>query len=225
MSASFSIKESFEFGWKTFKARPWIFVKAGLAVALIGAVFNLVSSGLGELGKITGGPLFILIAILSLAVSLASIYVSLTVNNMGTISFYLKAHDDVSSVTLRDLYRPHPFWRFLLSVLMVTVIVIIGFILLIIPGIIAVLALSFTTYLVLTRDIKAADAIKESLRLTNGNRWKLFLFILASLLVNIVGFIALFIGLFVTIPVSLLAYVHVFRTIEAAKEGLTAPAA
>ncbi len=210
-----SVKESILYGWRAFKARPWPLIKVSLVLFAISFAFSFVNGILGALGNTTDGAAIMLIGLLSFAVSLASIYVNITVNNMGVLTYFLKAHDDAATVTLRDLWRPHPFWRYLLAMLIVVLLVIGGLILLVVPGIIIALALSFTTYVVLTRDLSAWEAVKESARLTKGNRWKLFLLSLAIAALTIVGFLALFIGLLVTIPISILAYVHAFRTLEA----------
>jgi uncharacterized membrane protein len=58
--------------------------------------------------------------------------------------------------------------------------------------------------------------------LTKGNRWKLFQLSLALLLLNILGLLALLVGLFVTIPVSFIAMVHAYRALkgEAVEEAV-----
>ena len=221
-----SVKESLLFGWRTFKGNPWAFVKVSLILFAISFVFSFINSVLGALGKDAAETLALSVGILSLVVSLASIYVNITVNNMGVLTFFLKTHDSVASASLRDLWRPHPFWRYLLAMVMIVVLVCVGLVLLIVPGIIIGLALSLTSYIILTRDLTAWEAIKESARITKGHRFKLFLLSLAIAGLTTVGFLALFVGLLVTIPVSLLAYVHAFRTLEANAGAITpAPAA
>ena len=119
---------------------------------------------------------------------------------IGLIAFALKAHDDVSKVSVHDLWHTANFWKFVGTRILTIIIVLVGLILLIVPGIIAALALMFATYVVVDRGFGPIEAIKESVRLTKGHRWELFLLALALIGLNILGAIALLVGLLVTIP-------------------------
>lgn len=222
MTPTLSVKECLVFGWAQFKKRPWIFVKAGILLGVLQMVLNVISSWTGNLGNQTTGVTLIVVALFSIAISIVSVYIGITVNNMGALTFYLKAHDDVSSVHLRDLYRAHPFWRYFLMSLLVGLAVVVGLVLFIVPGIIAGLMFSLAPYLVLEHDFRPTEAIRESQRMTKGNRWKLFLLVLAIIGINIVGAILLLVGLLVSIPVSTLAFAHAYRTLS---DKATLPAA
>ncbi|MGB4076488.1 MAG: hypothetical protein WBK28_02170 [Minisyncoccia bacterium] len=226
MTSTLSVQESFSFGWRTFKARPWIFVQAALVLIAISIVFNILGSLLGAGAEADGGIALISV-LLSLVLAVASLYVSITVNNMGFMSFYLKAHDALSSVSLRDLWRPHPFWKFVLAIITLGVTVLVGLILLIVPGVIFSLMFFPTLYIVLERELGPIEAMKEAARMTKGNRWKLLLFGFAVLGINLVGALVLLVGLLVSIPVSMLATIHVYRTLanHTAVAPVTPPAA
>ena len=64
-----------------------------------------------------------------------------------------------------------------------------------IPGIIASLGLGFATYLVVDRGMQPVASLKESWRITKGNKWRIFLLGLALTGVNILGALALVVGL------------------------------
>jgi preprotein translocase subunit SecY len=91
------------------------------------------------------------------------------------------------------------------------IVILFGLILFIVPGIVAGVALLFTSYLIIDRDLGPVDAMKESLRITNGHRWNIVLFLLLATGLNILGALFFGIGLLVTIPVSALALVHIYR--------------
>ena len=55
--------------------------------------------------------------------------------------------------------------------------------------------------------------MSESHRLTRGHKWQLFGFVLLLLLINLLGLLALVVGLLVSIPVSTLAFVHAYRVL------------
>ncbi len=141
---------------------------------------------------------------------------------MGETSFFLRTHDDTASSELKDLWHPHPFWKFLGTSVLAGIIILIGFILLIVPGIIAAIMFSFVTYLVIEKGMQPVEALKESVRLTKGNRLQLFLLGLALLGVNILGLLALGVGLLVSVPVSYLAATHAYRMISGTQDSLPA---
>jgi uncharacterized membrane protein len=155
--------------------------------------------------------------------SLVSFVVSILAS-LGLTSFSLRAHDNIETVTIGDLWNPDPVWRYLGAYLLILLIVIVGFILLVIPGIIASLGLSFATYLVIDRGMQPVASIKESWRITKGNKWRIFLLGLALTGVNILGALALVVGLLVSVPITLLAVVHAYRYLLAQAGPAPVPA-
>ena len=130
---------------------------------------------------------------------------------MGVTALYLRAHDDVASARIADLWQPKFFWPFLALSILTFVAVVLGLIAFIIPGIIISLALALAGQLMIDRGLGPIEALKESARLTKGHRLSLLWLGLASALLNIVGILALLVGLFVTVPVTMLAFVHAYR--------------
>lgn len=199
---TFSIGACLRYGFETFKKRPWYLV----------GVFLLVSGGSSLLSKIIiqGGDsrgAFLVVAafVVNFAVG--------TLAGLGLAAFVLKAHDTIESVTLADLWHPSLFWNYAIAAVLYGLIVVIGLILLIIPGIVLMLAYWFTPYIVVDRGLGPLEALKESARITKGRRLDLFLLLLAVLGLNIIGAILLFVGLLVSIPVTTLAVVHAYRTL------------
>ena len=97
----------------------------------------------------------------------------------------------------------------LISFLLVSVIALVGFVLLIIPGIIATIGLSQTFYVLQDQpELGAEGAIRESWRLTwtNGNMLKVFLMGFVIFFVTLGGLLALGVGLLFAMPlVSVMA--------------------
>lgn len=187
------------FGWEHFKKRPWFFIGAVLLVVIFSGILSALTPD---------QPQDAFGFLLTIAVVALNIFIE-----MGLVAFAIKTHDNLESVTLRDLWHPQNFWYYVAVKILTGIIVVIGLILLIVPGIIAALALLFSTYLVIDRGMGPIEAMKESVRLTKGHRWQLFLLALSLLALNILGALALLVGLVVTIPVSLLAIVHAYRTL------------
>jgi len=207
----FSTGAALRFGWETFKKRPWFL--AG-TIFLAYAVSWSVSSALQSprIGGITAFVLFLV----SVAIG--------TLIAMGLTAFTLHAHDDMSKVSMEDLWHPQSFWNYLGASILTGLIVLVGLVLLIVPGIIFTLMFAFVKYLVIDRDLNPVAAMKESERITHGHRLELLLFFLALVGFNILGLLALAVGLLVTVPVSMLAIAHAYRTLAHAASEMTANA-
>lgn len=202
-----TVKECLSYGWRTFLARPWFFAGTVLLIMVIQGL----SSALQK-----GSP--------GLVAFIISIIVS-TLLYSGLINLYVKAHDDVRGARFSDLWNPKPFWRYLAVSVLVSAIVFVGFILLIVPGIIAGLAVSLSGYLVVDKSRMPIKALKESLALTRGKRWKLLLIDLSFAGIIILGFIPLLLGTFIAVPVVMLAAAHAYRILAGAKTPLETPQA
>lgn len=192
-----SVRENIMFGWETFKKRPLFFMGVVLVVVVItAALSSLTPENPRDL--------------MSVLVAIAALGINILVE-MGLVSFALKTERDPMSVTFNNLIHTNSFWQYVATKILTGVIVVLGLILVIIPGIIAALTLIFATYIVIDRQMGPIEAMKESARMTKGHRWQLFLLALALLGLNILGALALMLGLLVTIPVSLFALAHVYR--------------
>ncbi|MGE0322388.1 MAG: hypothetical protein AB7K71_04075 [Polyangiaceae bacterium] len=71
----------------------------------------------------------------------------------------------------------------------------IGFLLLIVPGVILACGWMFSEWLVVDRDTPAMQAIGDSWRLTDGHKMNLFVFGLLSILIFVVGCFACYFGI------------------------------
>lgn len=83
----------------------------------------------------------------------------------------------------------------------------------IVPGVIVGLGLWFNQYVVVDQQLGAIDALKESWRLTEGNKVQLFLFALTSSLLMLAGLLACGVGIFVAAPVIGLATATVYHSL------------
>ncbi|MAZ67315.1 hypothetical protein CL652_00920 [bacterium] len=194
---SFSKKEAFQFGWRRFKERPLFLIGLFILTTIISGVTGFVAEKVGDGGVGT-------------AVNLIDFAIQVILG-MGMTLILLRVYDQVDT-DYTDLLEPlHLFWKYLAMTILVLVVVFVGFVLFIIPGIIAGIALAFASYLVIDRNLGPVEALKESMRITHGHRWNLFIFGLSVFFINIFGALFFGVGLIVTIPVSALATVHVYR--------------
>ncbi len=99
----------------------------------------------------------------------------------------------------------------------------VGLILLIIPGIIWAIQFCFYDYLIVDRGFGPVDALKKSSEITKGVKLDLFVFGMLLGIINLLGFICLVVGLFVTIPTTMVAMAFVYRKLLAQTELIEIP--
>ncbi len=90
----------------------------------------------------------------------------------------------------------------------------IGFVLCIIPGIIAAVFLIFSHFAVLDENLQAGDAIKRSIDLVKPQFGGVFGFMVVAFLINLVGLILCGIGLLVSWPVTIVAGAYVYKGLK-----------
>lgn len=105
----------------------------------------------------------------------------------------------------------------LLAALLVMVAVIMGFILLVIPGVWIWVMLSLTTVVQVKRDLDGVAAVKASYELVTGNWWRVFGMMFFILLLNFAGALCLMIGLLITMPLSYLIMIEMVDDLERLK--------
>jgi uncharacterized membrane protein len=94
----------------------------------------------------------------------------------------------------------------------------IGLIFLIVPGIFILAILFFVPYVVVDEKRGILQSLARNMELTKGIRLQLFLFILVLIVVNVLGVLALGVGLLVTFPVTYLASAYVYRRVNSPQE-------
>ena len=193
----FSKKEAINYGFKLAKKNLFFFVGIFgivIAVAIVMGVLRLSAAH---------APL------VAFVIWLAQTIIDLVIG-IGLIHITLKFVDN-KKPRYKDLFYYKLIVNYFLASLLTGLIVIGGFILLIIPGIFFALRLKFAVYLIIDKNLAPVDAVKASWRITKGNVWNLFFFGILLGLINILGFLCLIVGLFVTVPLSMLATTFVYR--------------
>jgi uncharacterized membrane protein len=104
--------------------------------------------------------------------------------------------------------------NYLVATLLYGLMVGVGFLLCILPGIVVAYLGFLTPFYVLDQRMAPVDAIRASFKVTSANVGALLGFAIVVFLVYIVGAIACLVGLLVTAPVALLAITYVFRQIN-----------
>lgn len=206
-TSKFSCKEAVRFGWDMMKANFWFFV--GLLVAAF--IIKIIPSQLAEVVKKDNKSLYFIF-------TLISIFFSILVD-MGIVRTSLKISNQEKGDVF-DLFNCYPlFFKYLWSTILYGLMVIGGFILLVVPGVIVAIRGSMYRYLIIDKGLGPLEAIKESFRLTKGSGWDLFVLYCLLVGINILGLLALVLGLFATIPVGMIASVFVYRKLLGVVSG------
>jgi uncharacterized membrane protein len=199
MKTNFTYSEAVSFGWEKMKKHFWFFV--GLLIIIWLA--QIVPTGIANFFK---HKLVVLYVFLTIAAWIIQVIIK-----MGTIKITLDVFDK-EEAKLNTLFSDiHLLWKFILGSIVYGLIVFGGFILLIVPGIIWAIKYQFFAYLIIDKKLEPLEAIKKSGEITSGNKGFLFLLGLLFVLINIAGAICFFIGLFATIPTTMMAMTYVYR--------------
>ena len=92
----------------------------------------------------------------------------------------------------------------------------IGFIALLLPAVYATIRLQFFRYFIVEdENMGPIHAFKKSISITRGKFWQLLGFICLLVLFNLVGLMLLFVGLLITVPVTMIAYTELYKKLSA----------
>ena len=204
----FSKSEAILFGWNTLKKNFRFFLGMLAIVVVVNVLVGLVISSFSEEAP----------KVLVMVVSVISWVLDLLIS-MGVIKITLKFCDQ-EQATYRDLFSAYRLLlNYIVGSIVYGIIVAIGFVFLIIPGIYLAVKYQFYDYLIIDKGMGPIEAIKRSGVLTEGVKRNLVLFWLTLVGINILGIIALGVGLIATVPVSWLAHAYVYRRLELQAEN------
>ena len=112
------------------------------------------------------------------------------------------------------MYYPHILVliaEYIIVTLLYGVLVILGTLFFIIPGVYFLVRYQFCTYLIIDKKYDPLKAMQQSARMTDKNMWQLFLFDLTLGAFNVLGMFFLGLGLLISIPITLLAFVYTYK--------------
>ena len=113
---------------------------------------------------------------------------------------------NVNMLTQTDNLGPY-----VLTVIVVSIGMIIGFVLCIIPGIIWMVLTAYAPLVALDKGVGPGEAISTSIDWVKNNAGRVILVLIVAYVVQTLGIIACCVGLLVSIPVSLVAITYSYR--------------
>ncbi|HZR81189.1 MAG TPA: hypothetical protein VFD92_08835 [Candidatus Binatia bacterium] len=170
-----SVTEVYGFGWSELK-------RSFLELLLIGVVWLLLSSVSGYL---RGGLVGLAYEVLVLG----------PVTFGGMWAFLRAARGETPDVA--DLFAAFriDYWQAVLASVLLHAIIAIGFVLLVVPGVIAAVRLSWVPYIVIDERVDAITAVRESWERTRGHGWTIFGIWLLAIPIVLVGIALLVVGI------------------------------
>lgn len=222
MNKSFSIGEAISYGWNRVWANWQVLCGGTLALYIINIVIELITKGVKD-----SLPGVIAMGIVGAAFGLftAAVASKAALLEGRGVKATWKAVSDATSTTYGRLLL-----MFVLTALIILAIGLIGFVLILATGNNSpfqalVMTICFVTFVFISVRLRftafsvidgstAVESIKKSWKITKGVFWKLLGLSILLALINIVGAIALLVGLLVTIPLSIVAMGHVYNKLH-----------
>lgn len=147
----------------------------------------------------------------------------LPVFQYGGSYLFLKASRN-ENFEIKEMFNGfNNYLNVVLAHLLASAIIALGFVMLIIPGIIAACRLAFVPYLVMDRDMEPIAAVEKSWQMTRGHGWRIFGMGLLVIPIALLGLLLLFVGLIPAIMWISTAFASLYYAVElkeqAALEG------
>lgn len=222
---TFSIKSVLLFGWEETKKHYWFLLQAGFIAALV----------MG--GTVHTGPLTF-ISMLVVALGVIAIALSMTYGKEPSFKTALLPFEDPSVMgrallstiiyiilggilvsimaaagnvlglaVFSNLFTPD---KVLMVRILTTIVLVLGLLAIIYISI----RLKFYLYAIVDKEARTLESFKYSNAITQGHFWKLLGLNLILAVINIIGALPLGLGLFITIPFTVLAYTKTYRVLS-----------
>ncbi|MDD9348816.1 hypothetical protein [Mumia sp.] len=211
-----NVGRAISFGWDRFKDNWGVWV----GVSLVFFVIQAVISGIGSAAQSGGDDAWD-----SSRWWLAGGFsvVALLFNLAGTLVGWFMQAAQTKGALLETEGRKPGFGDFfqwgehagkvILTFLLLGVLTFVGLILCILPGIVFTFFAWYTLWFVMDQGQGPWEALQSSFRLVGNNLGPVFLLALALTGINILGFILCFVGLLVTIPLTLIATGYTYKVL------------
>ncbi|GAA1479582.1 DUF2189 domain-containing protein [Gordonia sinesedis] len=233
-AAGVNVGEALSWAWAKFKEKPLPAILPGLLAVLSAVIFIAVffASGITSTetttnyigdyavstttqSSVSSGGLVAIIVVFILLIA-ASIYLSAS---MATGALRVA---DGEPITMSTFLVPKRLGAVIGTSILVAIITTIGFVLCVIPGLIAIFLLQFAIFIVIDKpQISVTQSLGASSRLARSSVSNSILTLVVSYALSYVGALLVYIGLIVTWPIGQLFYAHCYRRLSG---GYIAPA-
>lgn len=217
MTHTFSIKKALEFGWLRTKEYWGIMIIIGIASLFINIFTNTLNNmlsislggyrnGINDMWVFPDYGSFSIYGIFNILIFIATAWISF--NTMKMILNMTDGHKE----KVENLFNLDKiFWKYLLTTFIYGLIILLGLVALIVPGIYFMVKFSAAPYLIFDKKLNIIDSFKKSYEITNRNFWSLIGLSLISLLIVLAGLILLIVGVIPAIMIVYFASFYAYR--------------
>lgn len=192
------IGQYFSRGWEIFKQYPWGFIGFFLLTLLISMASSMLPFPLGT-NKDGGGGIVNLVITPVLSAGLYIVAFLIAKNRPKTFSDFFRGFNQFLQIFLVNVVS--------------SILIAIGFLLLIIPGVYLAVAYTFSLLFAIEKKLSFWSAMEASRKLITKKWFSFLVFGVVIMLLNLAGLLALGVGLLVTIPLTYCIMVAAFEDI------------
>lgn len=207
-----TVGDSFNHGWKTL----W---KYFIELFLIGLVLFLISIPINAISFLVrdGHPGFGLVIFILFVIAYGVLVLGPI--QYGMYYAYLKAARG-ERVQIGDMFAfKDNYVNVVLAAVLTNIIIGIGMVMLIIPGIIFACKLAFVPYLVVDKKLDAMTALQTSWRMTDGYAVNIFVMGLLSIFIALGGLIAFLIGVIIAAMWIYASFASIYYSVDSLQAG------
>ncbi|GEP38658.1 hypothetical protein NPS01_23210 [Nocardioides psychrotolerans] len=222
-ASGWDVGSAISYGWAKFQANVGQIIIAGLVVfggivifQIIGAVIRNVlvqdpecytdSNGFFQCDVGSG----FVISLVATAISSLLFFVVYQIIGAGIIRGALSITEG-RPFTMSEVFKTDRIGPVIITSVISSVIIFVGFLLCILPGIVAAFFLQYALYFLLDKDMEPMDAIKASVTFVKDNLGSALVWSIVSYVIILVGAILCGVGLIVAIPVSLIGTAYTYK--------------
>jgi uncharacterized membrane protein len=195
----FDVGRAISYGWTAY----WKNAGPLIVLALVVIVVNFVIGIVGQ--NVSGAAPRLVLQLIGFVVGI--------VLAMGLIRASLSVVEG-RTPTVSLLFQTEGFGAYLVASIIVTIGVVIGLILLIVPGLILAIMWQFFGYVIVENPAMGpTDALRRSADITRGHRWQLFGLGILLIAINLVGLLACGVGLIFTYGITVITLAYTYKTL------------
>lgn len=203
METKFQVSDVISTSWKFLKSQIWVLVGLFVGYFILYAIISTFTT------PANNDPMNIQWGRQSVS-SLISIVIG-GLFMLGYLKNLFQTLDGVEPQFSAYGQQARKIGTYIISYLLFILIVIVGCIFFIIPGIYLALRLQFFMAFIVEENAGITDSLKMSWNITKGHAGDLFILWLAMIAICILGFILLVVGIFVAFPLIYMMYCYAFR--------------
>ncbi|MEI8072647.1 MAG: hypothetical protein WCH00_00940 [Candidatus Saccharibacteria bacterium] len=208
-----SLSDVISSSWGKAKSNYSVVLFSLLIYLLIITVVGVLESGATNIASNNPSGIAIIISLFAPAIMIFRLGVQ-NLLSIGLTRIFLNIVDGKKAEIPQIFEAEGVFWQYLGASILYGLIIVAGILLLIVPGIYWSIKYQFAMTIVVDRKKSPTEALSISGDITSGYKWWLLLFGIVMALLNLAGLLALGLGLLITIPITLLAHIYVYRTLS-----------